>query len=188
LNGSQKLLPGAHGSDESRAAYDRLVAEFLNGGRTLPAVQPTEGPTIINVCAAFWRHTKAFYVDASGTPTGEADNYRPTIAALRRLSRLHSKQLTPDDWLSAPARVGRAARNLPVQTGRNRLRSGRDVLMILRPRWAGVAPHHQGLGAPHSPLRLPPGVRERPAPSRIILVAMAALHIAVIAGLSSLWR
>ena len=78
-------MPGLYGSDDSRAAYDRLVAEFLNAGRTVPAPQVTDGPTVSTVAAAFWRHAKAFYVGADGTPTGEADNYRPAIAALRRL-------------------------------------------------------------------------------------------------------
>jgi integrase len=84
LGGRQKLLPGAFESTESRAAYDRLVAEYLNAGRTLPTPTP-DGPTVATVALGFWKHAAAFYVDAAGAPTGEATNYRPAIAALRRL-------------------------------------------------------------------------------------------------------
>src|SRR4051812_39121757 len=77
----QKLLPGAYDSAESRGAYDRLVTEYLNAGRTVP-VDPSPGVTVSTIAVAFYRHAKAAYVGADGTPTGEADNYRPAIAAL----------------------------------------------------------------------------------------------------------
>jgi hypothetical protein len=43
------------------------------------------GPTVATIAAAFWRHAQAFYVTPEGAATGEAANYRPAIAALRRL-------------------------------------------------------------------------------------------------------
>src|SRR5687767_7809710 len=86
IDGSQRTLPGAYNSAESRGAYDRLIAEYLGAGRTLPPTPGTlTGPTVTIIAAAFWRHAQAFYVTADGSPTGEAVNYRPAIAALRRL-------------------------------------------------------------------------------------------------------
>lgn len=84
LSGSQRVLPGLHGSDESRAAYDRLIAEWLRGGRTLPATGVT-GPTVSMVALAFWTHAQARYVRPDGTPTGEAENFRLALRVLRRL-------------------------------------------------------------------------------------------------------
>lgn len=57
LAGRQKLLPGPFNSEESRAAYDRLVAEYMSAGRTVPAPAPT-GPTVSMVTLAFWRHAR----------------------------------------------------------------------------------------------------------------------------------
>jgi len=37
IDGKQRTLPGAFDSAESRAAYDRLIAEWLNAGRTFPS-------------------------------------------------------------------------------------------------------------------------------------------------------
>ena len=36
FDGKQNMLPGTFDSAESRAAYDKLVAEYLRNGRTLP--------------------------------------------------------------------------------------------------------------------------------------------------------
>jgi integrase len=86
LDGRQCWLPGLHGSAESRAGYDRLLAEWLQGGRTLPAAQTSvTGHTVSVVALAFWRHAQAHYVRADGSPTGEAENYRHALRALRRL-------------------------------------------------------------------------------------------------------
>ena len=86
FGGRQHTFPGPYNSPQSRAAYDRLIAEFLNAGRTLPAEpDAAAGPTVSMIAAAFWRHAQAHYVRADGTPTGEAGNYKPALAALRRL-------------------------------------------------------------------------------------------------------
>jgi integrase len=78
------MLPGRYDSAESRAAYDRLVADYLRNGRCLPAAVPT-GPTVSMVALAFWKFARTHYVAGDGTPTREAENFRPPLAALRRL-------------------------------------------------------------------------------------------------------
>ena len=37
IDGHQRTLPGDYGSEESRAAYDRLVGTWMANGRALPA-------------------------------------------------------------------------------------------------------------------------------------------------------
>jgi integrase len=85
IAGHQHWLPGPHGSPESRAAYDRLIVEWLQAGRTLPAAFTDTPPTVSIIVAAFWRHAQAHCVRPDRTPTGEAENYRLTLRALRQL-------------------------------------------------------------------------------------------------------
>lgn len=93
LEGRQYLLPGKHGSAESRRAYDRLIAEWLASGRTLlpsnpgDGTAPVPGVTVARLVAMFWQHAKRYYRHPDGTPTREADNFR---AALRPLVELYS--------------------------------------------------------------------------------------------------
>lgn len=84
LNGQQRMLPGPHGSDESRGAYDRLVAEWLANGRTLAGASDT-APTVAMIALAFWNFAQVHYRRPDGTPTGEAENYRLAIRALRKM-------------------------------------------------------------------------------------------------------
>jgi integrase len=83
LAGKQITLPGLHNSDESLAEYSRLIAEWLNAGRTLSVANV--GATVSMIALAFWKHAQAYYVHPDGTPTGEVGNYRATIKPLRRL-------------------------------------------------------------------------------------------------------
>ncbi|QOV89572.1 tyrosine-type recombinase/integrase [Humisphaera borealis] len=85
IAGKQHTFPGPHGSDESRSAYDLLIAQWLKGGRVLPAVKGGTGPTVSMIACDFWRYAEKRYVAADGTPTGEAENYRYALRILRRL-------------------------------------------------------------------------------------------------------
>jgi site-specific recombinase XerD len=84
LNGQQRMLPGSHGSEESRGAYDRLVAEWLTNGRTLAGTS-SASPTVSMIAAAFWRHAQSYYRRADGTPTTEPESIRQALRVLRRL-------------------------------------------------------------------------------------------------------
>jgi integrase len=83
LNGRQHLLPGPHESEESRSAYDRLIAQWLSAGRTMPT--PQAKPTVSTIIAAFWKHVESYYVDPDGEPTSEVENFRQALRPLRRL-------------------------------------------------------------------------------------------------------
>ena len=86
IDGKQRTLPGAYGSQESRAEYDCLVGTWLAAGRTLPATISTDtGPTVSMISLAFWKHAETFYVDTEGKTFGEADNFRFALRPLRRL-------------------------------------------------------------------------------------------------------
>lgn len=83
LSGRDHLL-GPHGSKESRAKYDRLIAEWLANGRRA-TYQNAQGITVSRVIAEFWAHVKTYYVTPEGTPSGEVENFRVVLAPLRRL-------------------------------------------------------------------------------------------------------
>jgi hypothetical protein len=82
---------GAHGSRESREAYDRVVAEWLVGGRASTSSSsadgrsPSGGISIVEVVAAFWRHAQIYYRRPDGTPTKEAKNFRDAPRPLKFL-------------------------------------------------------------------------------------------------------
>lgn len=60
LNGKDLYL-GRHGSPESIAEYDRLIAEWLAGGRgKAPAPSKTD-LTVAEAMAAYWKHCKSHY-------------------------------------------------------------------------------------------------------------------------------
>lgn len=82
IDGRQITLPGLHNSPQSRAAYDRLLAEWLTSGRTL--VNTSTGPTVAMIAAAFWRHAQTFYVDPQGKQTTEVGNIRQALRPLNK--------------------------------------------------------------------------------------------------------
>jgi hypothetical protein len=85
LNGRDHYL-GPHGSQTSKAEYDRLIAEWLVSGRR--RAQPEESspaPTIDHIIHGFWQHAQIHYRRPDGTPTSELDNFRQALRPLRRL-------------------------------------------------------------------------------------------------------
>jgi hypothetical protein len=83
FNGRDILL-GHYGSEESRAKYDRLVAEWFQSGRQLSSDDP-KGPTVADVIAAFWDYAERYDRHPDGTLTSEVDNLRQALRPLRRL-------------------------------------------------------------------------------------------------------
>lgn len=72
---------GPYGTKASRIEYDRLVAEWLAGGRHLPA--PGEADlTIVELCAVFMRHAKTYYIK-DGEPTSTLSGIKRAIEPLR---------------------------------------------------------------------------------------------------------
>src|SRR4051812_2588589 len=68
---------GPWNSPESRAEYDRLIAEWLANGRNQSAATNDRlGATVDEVLLAFWRHAEAHYRSPDGGPTFELVNFR----------------------------------------------------------------------------------------------------------------
>ena len=80
------LYLGPHGTEESRRAYDRAVAEWLQNGRRLPAARGgTPDLVVAELAQGYLEHVAEYYVK-DGVPTSE----QASIAcALRPLTRLY---------------------------------------------------------------------------------------------------
>src|SRR5262245_12508793 len=77
---------------ETRATYDRLIAEWLANGRRLEAEtrpggldQSHPGPSVNEVLLAFWNHAQQHYRDQDGRPTSEVKEYRDSLRPVREL-------------------------------------------------------------------------------------------------------
>src|SRR5687768_9797519 len=81
LNGKDVLL-GAHDTPDSRAKYDRVVAEWIANGRRLPcrpAAGGATGITCTQLIAEFWAFARTYYVDRAGKPSPEATHFRDAL-------------------------------------------------------------------------------------------------------------
>lgn len=85
LSGKDHYL-GPHGSPESRAEYDRLVAEWLRDGRHRRISAPPESSdlTINELLVRFLKWAELYY-RKDGKPTGEATTIRLAVRQLRQL-------------------------------------------------------------------------------------------------------
>jgi integrase len=83
LGGRDHYL-GRHGTPESKAEYDRLVAEWLAAGRMPPAQSLGPGPTVNEMILAYVRHADAYYT-MDGRPTKEPQDIRFALRPLRKL-------------------------------------------------------------------------------------------------------
>ena len=83
--GGKDVYLGAYGSPESRAEYNRLVAEyFVHGGR-LPAPAGASGDLTVNeLLVAYLRFADGYY-RKNGKPTTEAECIRYSVRPLRKL-------------------------------------------------------------------------------------------------------
>src|SRR4051812_25283946 len=70
-------------SAKSKREYARRTSQWLAAGEML-AQTPADTLTIEQLLAAFWRHAKAYYVDADGKPTSEQLIFRTLIKRFRR--------------------------------------------------------------------------------------------------------
>ena len=75
---------GRFGSPQSRAEYDRIVAEWLAGGRRVAQPEKAADLTVTELLAAFVEHAAQHY-QKNGRPTGEAQNYVYALTHVRRL-------------------------------------------------------------------------------------------------------
>jgi integrase len=84
--GGRDIYLGEHDTPESRAEYDRLIAEWLATGRRLMLADGVAGVdlTINEMLLAYLHHADAYYVK-NGKPTTEPVNIRSAIRPLRQL-------------------------------------------------------------------------------------------------------
>lgn len=84
IDGKDHYL-GKYGTPDSRAEYDRLIAEWLGNGRNLAASTTLASLSVNEIILAFWRHAEQHYRREDGSPTGETDNYRDALHPLKAL-------------------------------------------------------------------------------------------------------
>lgn len=89
-----------------RIEFDRLVAEWLAGGRHLSA-SGRDDFTVVELCAAFWRQAKGYYVK-DGAPTSTLDEIKRASAAWRNSTS--PPWSTRRTWMST-----RRVRRLPLE-------------------------------------------------------------------------
>ena len=65
LNGKDHYL-GKYVTNESQDAYDRLLAEWLAGGRRLPTAKTGDGLSVNEMLLAYWRWAEKNYRDGDG--------------------------------------------------------------------------------------------------------------------------
>jgi integrase len=85
LGGTDHYL-GRHGSLESKAEYERLIAEHL-ANRQPRAINPSGFPeiSVAEMILAVWKQAENHYCHSDGTPTRELDNLRHALRPLRNL-------------------------------------------------------------------------------------------------------
>jgi integrase len=79
----QTLLPGPHGSQESRTAFARLLLVVETAPHRAPGANPA--PSVSEVLLAFLDHAERYYRHADGTPTSEVKEIKASIAPVREL-------------------------------------------------------------------------------------------------------
>lgn len=90
LNGREIHL-GLYGSPESRAAYEREIAQWLQVGRKTPRPKRQKPglevgrASIVEVAVGYLEYAQGYYRRPDGTPTGEADNIRDALRPFNRL-------------------------------------------------------------------------------------------------------
>jgi len=76
---------GAYGSPKSRAEYDRLIGEWLQGGRALSRGDAAGDLTVNELLVRFLDHADRYYLGRDGQPGAEAKAFRWSIRPLRDL-------------------------------------------------------------------------------------------------------
>jgi integrase len=87
LGGRRDVLLGEHDSRESKAEYDKVIAEWLvNGRRLKPATEGNASGLFVNeLLEAYWEHARRYYRHRDGRPTSEADNIKLALRPVREL-------------------------------------------------------------------------------------------------------
>jgi len=187
LDGKQVPL-GEANTPQSRAEYDRVLAEWLAHGRTLttpaePAAR-ADRPTVSILIDAFWTHAQSYYTkpvrddagqpmkDAQGKeirqPSEQLDHFRQVLRPLRRMYGA----MPTDEFSCLQLEALRSAMILPHQGSDGRTRPGwsrrhanRQITRIRRVFAWGVTKELVPVDV-HSKLCLLDGLRKGTTPAR----------------------
>lgn len=89
--GSQMIYLGLPGSPESKAKYDREVAEWIARGRTPAQPISSAGRSVNEILLAYRRYAATYYINADGTPAQEIERIN---LAFRPVMRLYGEMAT----------------------------------------------------------------------------------------------
>jgi integrase len=85
IDGKDHYL-GRYGSPESKAEYDRLIGEWLLGGRQTPRRDEPPSLSVSQLLLRYWQFAEQHYRDPQdGTPSRELDNLKDALRPLRKL-------------------------------------------------------------------------------------------------------
>jgi len=127
LDGRRHYL-GRHDLPETKARYDRLIAEWLASGRRSPV--DSSDPTIIELCEAYLKYAETYYRKPDGTATGTHWKYVSIVRILNRLyGNVTAATFTPQNL--------KTARHAMIQSGMAR-RTVNERVNLIRAmfRWA----------------------------------------------------
>ena len=109
-------LLGRHGSPESRAEYERLLAEFRTNWVVLASPtsqEPGSDTTVNELLLAFWKHAENHYRHPDGTHTEELNRFRVSLRPVRELyGHTPAKEFGP--------RALKAVREMMIASGLSR--------------------------------------------------------------------
>lgn len=170
------ILLGPYGSEESKAEYARIVAEFRVSATATPVGK--KHLTVAELLVAFRNHAERYYVRPDGTPSGE---YREYALVIRVVRQLYAHTLAADFGPLALKACRQAMEDAGLARGVVNQRVGR-VKRIFK--WATgeelVPPHvFQGLNAVAGLRRGKTAAREtepvRPVPDAYIELVLPYL-------------
>jgi hypothetical protein len=120
---------GRYGTPKSKAAYDRIIKEWLGNGRRFSNANPI---TVAKVIECFWEWAQTHYRRPDGTQTSEVDQCR---YALRHLNHLYATTLAADFGPMA----FKAVRQLMID-GYEHPKYGRQnpVSRVTAKKWTGI--------------------------------------------------
>ena len=74
---------GKYDTPESRERYDQLISEWLTSGRCPTSDQIMGGPSVSEVCLAFWKHAQTYYRSPDNQLTRTVERIKLAIRYLR---------------------------------------------------------------------------------------------------------
>jgi hypothetical protein len=84
LNGEMIYL-GPPGSPQSKARYDRLIAEWIAGGRAYLKPEERDGVSVNEILLAYRRFAETYYANADGTNAKELERINLAIRPVTEL-------------------------------------------------------------------------------------------------------